>query len=91
MDLTKCTINWKAPATLKDTDEPHHRKVMWVGEHVYAGDLAGAVRKFKAIPPRKQKYIEMVTEPGAIEGVKATIIASDSLAQLSMRSDVPMG
>jgi hypothetical protein len=91
MDLTKCAINWTAPATLKDNHEPEHRKVMWVGEHLYAGDLAGAIRKFRTIPPRKQKHIAMLTDPGAIEGSKASIIDSESLAKIALRQDVPNG
>ena len=48
MSLLDCAINWDAPASLKDVRLPT-QGFAWVGDHVYDGNVGGAVRKFKAL------------------------------------------
>ena len=88
MSLLKCVVNWEAPASLKDVKLPT-QGFAWVGDHVYDGTVAGAVKKFSTLPADQQRRIEMLTEPGVIEGLAATIYAYDTLSVLATRPDLP--
>ena len=88
MSLLDCAINWDAPASLKDVRLPAQGSA-WVGDHVYAGNVGGVVRKFGTLSRAQQQRVEMLTDPGAIEGTAATIVSYDTLSILASRSDVP--
>ena len=38
----------------------------WVGDHVYDGNVGGAIRKFKTLSRAQEQRVEMLTDPGAI-------------------------
>jgi hypothetical protein len=88
MALSDCAVAWDTPASLKDVKTPTSG-FAWVGDPVYDGTIAGAIRKFRTLPPEQQRRVEMLTDPGAIAGLQATIIGHDALAELASRSDVP--
>ena len=89
MSLLDCVINWTAPASLKHIGEPIQGFTR-VGDRVYDGTLAGAIRKFATLKPDEQRRIELVTEPGVIEGVSATVISYENLKTIAARPDVPV-
>ena len=63
MSLLDCAINWDAPASLKDIRLPT-QGFAWVGDHVYDGNVGGAIRKFKTLSRAQQQRVEMLTDPG---------------------------
>ena len=89
MSLLDCAINWDAPASLKDVRLPT-QGFAWVGDHVYDGNVGGAVRKFKTLSREQKQRVEMLTDPEAIEGIAATIVSYDTLSILASRCDVPV-
>ena len=88
MSLHDCVINWDAPATLKDVSVPT-TALPWVGAHIYAGTVAGAIRTFMSLPAEQQKRIEMLIDPGVIADHVATIVTHDSLQFIAGRPDLP--
>jgi len=88
MSVRDAVIMWHAPAVLKDIQLPTHG-FAWVGDPVYDGTVAGAIRKFRALDASQQRRIEMMIDPGVISGSVATIVTYDSLVEMANRSDVP--
>ena len=88
MALNDCVINWDAPAVLKDVKLPTSG-FAWVGDHVYDGTVAGAIRKFRTLPSDQQKRIEMMVDAGVIAGQSATIVSYEALREIAARPDVP--
>jgi hypothetical protein len=88
MSLLQCPIDWTAPAILKDNKMPT-QGFAWIGDHVYDGTIAGAIRAFRTLPLEKQRRVEMSTEAGVIGGLPATFFAFDALTEIASRKDVP--
>lgn len=88
MSLQDCGVAWDAPAILKDVKTPTS-SFAWVGDPVYDGTIAGAIRMFKTLPLDQQRRIEMFIDAGTIAGVDATVIGCDALAKLATRQDLP--
>lgn len=89
IDMSKCEVKWDRPAVLQHLNSPT-KGTIWVGEQLYDGTVAGAVRFFKALAPEKQERIEMFADSGVIETLKEdTIIGADLLRVLASRSDLP--
>jgi hypothetical protein len=88
MNLLDCPITWDTPASLKDVKTPSSG-FAWVGDPIYDGTIAGALRKFRSLPAEQRRRIEMLTDAGAIAGLQATIIGHDALDELASRHDLP--
>jgi hypothetical protein len=88
MSVHDAVIMWDAPAILKDIQHPTHG-FAWVGDPVYDGTVAGAIRKFRTLDATQQRRIEMMIDPGVISGSVATIVTYDSLVEIAKRTDVP--
>jgi hypothetical protein len=88
MSVRDAVIMWDAPAVLKDIQLPTHG-LAWVGDPLYDGTVAGAIRTFRTLDASQQRRIEMLIEPGVISGSAATIVTYDSLVEIANRSDVP--
>lgn len=88
MSLLDCTIDWTAPAILKDNRMPT-QGFAWIGDHVYDGNIGGAIRKFRTLPVDQQRRVEMSTDAGVVGGLPATFFAFDALTELASRKDVP--
>ena len=65
------------------------RGVAWVGDPLYDGTVGGAIRHFKSLLPDQQNRVEMLVDPGIIEGTQATIVSFDELKVIAARPDVP--
>ena len=90
MSLHDCVINWDAPACLKDVNLPTTQGATWVGDPIYDGTVAGAIRKFRELPAELQTRTEMMIDPGVIAGsLAATIVSYDALCEIADRDDVP--
>jgi hypothetical protein len=88
MSVHDAVIMWEAPAVLKDIQLPT-QGFAWVGDPVYDGTVAGAIRKFRTLDATQQRRIEMMIDPGVISGSVATIVTYDSLVEIAKRTDVP--
>ena len=88
MPLLDCPIDWAGPAILKDRKMPT-QGFAWIGDHIYDGTIAGAIRTFRTLPPDQQRRVEMLTDAGLIGGLPATFFAFDALAEIAARTDVP--
>jgi hypothetical protein len=88
IDVSDCKVQWDRGAALQVLVNSTTR-TLWVGEQVYGGTVAGAVRFFKSRPVEEQDRIEMFLDAGVIEGVGETIIGADVLRVLGDRPDLP--
>jgi hypothetical protein len=88
MSLLDCTIDWAAPAILKDQRMPT-QGFAWIGDHIYDGTIAGAIKKFRTLPIDQQRRVEMVTDAGVVGGLPATFFAFDALTEIASRTDAP--
>lgn len=88
MDLSDREVQWDRAAVLQVLSNSTTR-MLWVGEPLYDGTVAGAVRFFASRPTHEQDRIEMFVDQGVIEGVEETIIGADVLRTLADRPDLP--
>jgi len=89
IDVSKREVKWDRPAVLQYLNSPNKR-TLWVGEQLYDGTVAGAVRFFMSQPPEKQLRIEMFVDSGVVSGLNEdTIIGAEELQALANRSDLP--
>ena len=89
MSIMDCEIRWDAGAVLQEL-VPSSRAVSWVGDQIYSGTIAGAVRLFATLPEERQMRVEMFVDRGSIEGSSSTILGFDDLSDLTCRADFPM-
>ena len=88
MSLLDCPIDWSAPAILKDNRMPT-QGFAWIGDYIYDGTIAGAIRTFRTLPRDQRRRVEMSTEAGVVGGLPATFFTFDALTELASRKDVP--
>jgi len=88
LDVSKLKVKWDRGAVLQYLESP--KRTIWVGDQIYDGTVAGAVRFFKTQPPERQQRIEMFVDKGVVEGLEEdSIIGADVLRVLAGRSDLP--
>ena len=91
MSLADCKVAWSADATLMEIPPPSTKKFEWVGDPLYAGPVAGALRFFRTLPPKRQQLVEMFVDPHVVEGTTKSILGFDELNVLAHRADLPAG
>ena len=87
--LSTCKIDWDRKAVLQ---YPHGttKRELWIGEQLYDGTVAGAVRYFASLPREQQHRTELFADAGVIEGRgEDTIIGPGDLEVLAARNDLP--
>lgn len=89
MSLLDGRVDWDAGAELQER-MPSTRAAAWVGERLFEGTIAGAIRVFATLPLERQERVELFVDHGVIAEASSTILGFGELAQLASRTDLPM-
>jgi hypothetical protein len=87
-DSTDFQVQWERNAVLQEKLQTT-KASEWVGQQIYDGTVAGAVRHFKTLGRERQARAEMLVDAGVVEGSTETTFGVDTLDALAGRSDLP--
>lgn len=88
MALIDCRIDWDAGAVLQELVELTPASD-WVGQQIYNGTIAGAVKLFQTLPRERQERIDMFVEAGRVADAQSTILGFHELTEIAGRGDLP--
>ena len=89
MSLADCRVDWDGAASLKERVPPEG-SFGWVGDPIYDGTIAGALRAFKKLPHERQLRTDMFVDRARIQDISTAILEFDALTILANRPDLPV-